>query len=246
MIIRFARLRDDEIHLTLSVLIGGDGTNSIKRFQGSLSRLLQAEGVKTSNRLRRKGGNGKRSYAYVYPSRTLHFSMLDFYECRGVQRFGSARRKVLTSPLFQHIKRFAGRINRRLRSASFRFEIKSIRKRDRCHQVNLCIFPLSRSLIQTLKQARNEWRQKARQLESVVGRCELLAELKAYPNRRPRYFAINILQFIGEGTADVPGIDSCIDCANEILRSHPLEVSRLKPRLVVSNAYLSNPDPIIR
>lgn len=189
---------------------------------------------------------------YCYPEDTIHASLLDLYACPIPQSssFSKERKAKEAKSWLGDLKKIGGGIVRELATlgkASPPWRVGALHlgedRRD-LDAVAVNVFP-PRNILQFLKEKEGSSAAilKAKGIPGMI-------QLKAYPKANPECFAINIMRFFRNGSLDShphPSHnfwDQAVE-ENRALRDRPIMLDVRHPALVVSDAYLSNPNPVI-
>jgi hypothetical protein len=252
----------NELNLTLFVLLVDIVSESdMKRVLAIRDRLSTAfheefvasrvPGIKNAFGLRTWGREQKGRRLYVYPKRTIHFSMLNGFTVDLNDRgFRSERRRIERTCWFECFKKFfCERARRKLANRKQVFEIRGILD-ERAPSIALKAYPTSNSWLNELRDL-NRLLQQSYPTFSIPSECEVPPEEKRLKSRwdgKP-YFSMNVLRFLRvrrfERYERPEHFSQIVAEENYRLHRDPIETTRAKPVVVISDAYLSNLVPLI-
>jgi len=181
---------------------------------------------------------------YLYPRDTLHFSIINLTTFELEIDFASGRKfieaqfwygdlgKIAQSTLSQMTEHFKGK----------EFYIERIYKDDKGQIEN------SLALNLRCDDDVAKLQKIADQLKENV-RKKLKMSIEGFGVKRPnKFFALNLLRFFGTPGSNIEDCDDLyhfVDIKNEEFKQCNKIFKNLKPVFVISDAYLSNPDPVV-
>jgi len=208
----------NNLHLTLSHIIKNQDSaiGLVEIFQKQM--LL---GFNTETRLVNRT-------IYKYPLGTIHHSLVDFLPAVEFNRltetvFFESKHKNLINNISKEVENNADIENKTI-------IIKSVYKDEK--SIALEAYPSQDILNLASKIANN--------VETEVG----FPKVKGFPLKKPEKFAINIVRFFRElGGTENQILDERIKELNQQLANEPINFELKNLSLVISDDYLSNPNP---
>jgi hypothetical protein len=260
MDIRFDEFKN-ELNLTLSVVLNDRLSESAKsRILEIQKRLVDAfecdlnlelvPHIVTVSELEnwRFSQTGRR--LYVCPWDTQHFSMLNCVRCElKDSQFQTARTEIAGTDWFESLKKFViENALSRLRESPHTFTVRGIYTESASPSVALKVYPEDDRWLRILREFNRNLERRVDELNIREARLKENCRLKIHWDGNS-YFSANVMRFLRQHCDEPlerPEYFSRITAEeNNHLNRKPIVLGPVNPELVISNAYLSNPAPVL-
>ena len=250
----------NELYLTFSAIPCKDSIENILDIQKDIEGIIKNnKGLKCIDFLNKKEDLHKRisnlyrgKFIYRYPKDTFHFSIVNFatYDIVSLNDFEIARKNIERTDNFielrEEIKNFKKRFEAVVlenKSNEFTVEIRRIFLPGGIeNSLALNVFPTDENFFKNLECITKE-------AEGRINKKFLTHDLKikAHPEKSPAYFVLNLFRFIDkeESYFEQQNFYEEIEKINKNLKENFIKI-KAKIRIVVSDPYLSNPNPWIK
>jgi len=258
MDIKFEEFKN-ELNLTLSIVLVDCDMERVLDVQGHLAKAAQDDRdigelrrIEAVDTLGEWAESPVGRCVYIYPRTTIHFSMLNYLHMRlGKAPFDLAKETVKNAPWFESLRgSICDEAVSKLKSEVPRFEIRGIFSKAASPSIALMAFPDKKSWLSSLREIN-------RSVAEVYEKCgcpeyyRIANEderLKAYWDGES-YFAVNIVRFLRayylEPQIRARHLSQIVSEQDYRLRRDPVVIEGVQPKLVLSDAYLSNPGPAV-